>query len=69
MGSKQVPSTLNQREAIALLAAHGWVREVGGKHVVKMTKPGHRPVTLPANNRKDYPKGLRAAILKQAGIK
>jgi hypothetical protein len=26
---------------------NGWTRSVGGKHNVKMTKPDHRPVTLP----------------------
>jgi predicted RNA binding protein YcfA (HicA-like mRNA interferase family) len=46
----------------------GWVETVGGKHVVKMERPGHRPITLPANKRRDYPPGLRAAILKQAGL-
>lgn len=41
----------------------------GGKHQVKMEKKGHRPVTLPANKRRDYPPGLTDAILKQAGLK
>jgi predicted RNase H-like HicB family nuclease len=30
-----------------LLEANGWTETAGGKHVVKMTKPGHRPITLP----------------------
>jgi predicted RNA binding protein YcfA (HicA-like mRNA interferase family) len=51
-----------------LLEAYGWVETVGGKHVVKMEKPGRRPITLPANKRRDYPPGLRTAILKQAGL-
>lgn len=67
-GTKGAPSTLNQKSAIALLEAHGWTKDRGGKHVVKMTKAGQRPVTLPANKRRDYPPGLAAAILKQAGI-
>lgn len=63
-----VPTTLNQAQAIKLLASYGWTQETGGRHQVKMTKPGRRPVTLPDNKRRDYPPGLRNAILKQAGI-
>ena len=44
-----------------LLEANGWVETVGGEHVVKA-------ITLPANKRRDYPPGLRAAILRQAGL-
>jgi predicted RNA binding protein YcfA (HicA-like mRNA interferase family) len=79
MGSREVePSeasrwlahlkTLNPRGMKKLLEANGWLETVGGKHVVKMEKPGHRPITLPANKRRDYPPGLRAAILRQAGL-
>lgn len=64
----RLPKTLNQRTAIRLLESHGWTRTQGGKHVVKMEKPGRRPVTLPANKRRDYPKGLRSAILREAGL-
>jgi predicted RNA binding protein YcfA (HicA-like mRNA interferase family) len=62
------PEALNQRTMKKLLEANGWVATLGGKHVVKMEKRGHRPITLPANKRRDYPPGLRAAILKQAGL-
>jgi predicted RNA binding protein YcfA (HicA-like mRNA interferase family) len=62
------PKTLNQRSMKKLLEANGWVATVGGKHVVKMEKPGRRPITLPANKRRDHPPGLRAAILKEAGL-
>ncbi len=41
----------------------------GGKHVVKMTKPGARPITLPHHKNRDYPPGLATAILRQAGLK
>jgi predicted RNA binding protein YcfA (HicA-like mRNA interferase family) len=61
--------TLNQRKAIELLQTNGWIRKAGGKHQVKMTKPGHRPITLPDNKRRDYPPSLTNAILKQAGLK
>lgn len=63
-----IPKTLNQKSARKLLEWHEWTRERGGKHVVKMTKPGMRPITLPYNHGEDYPPGLRAAILKQAGL-
>jgi predicted RNA binding protein YcfA (HicA-like mRNA interferase family) len=65
----ELPKTLNQRAAIRLLLDNGWTEDAGGKHVVKMTKPGRRPITLPADRRRDYPPGLRAAILKEAGLK
>jgi len=42
--SSHVP--LNQRGWIKQLEAEGWTRERGGKHVVKMTKEGQRPITL-----------------------
>ena len=60
---------MDQRAVKALLERHGWTAVVGGKHVVKMTKAGRRPITLPANKRRDYPKGLRTAILREAGLK
>jgi predicted RNA binding protein YcfA (HicA-like mRNA interferase family) len=65
---KPYPKTLNQRPMKKLLEANGWVASVGGKHVIKMEKPGRRPITLPANKRRDYPPGLRAAILREAGL-
>jgi predicted RNA binding protein YcfA (HicA-like mRNA interferase family) len=65
---KPYPKTLNQRSMKKLLEANGWVASVGGKHVIKMEKPGRRPITLPANKRRDYPPGLRAAILREAGL-
>lgn len=64
-----IPKTLNQASAIRLLEAYGWTRGHGGKHDVKMERALMRPITLPGNRRKDYPPGLRNAILKQAGIK
>lgn len=61
--------TLSQKSAIKLLKKHGWKQETGGKHQVKMTKAGERPITLPQHHGRDYPAGLRSAILKQAGLK
>jgi predicted RNA binding protein YcfA (HicA-like mRNA interferase family) len=59
---------LNQKEAISLLTRHGWEQKRGGRHVVKMTKAGHRPITLPMHKRRDYSPGLTASILRQAGL-
>lgn len=67
-GMVDLPRTLSQRSAVALLEAHGWRQTTGGKHAVKMQKPGHRPTTLPSNQRRDYPKGLGTAVLKEAGL-
>jgi predicted RNA binding protein YcfA (HicA-like mRNA interferase family) len=60
----------NQRTLKRLLEANGWTETMGGKHVVKMTKPGHRPITLPHDKGGGgYPPGLTAAILRQARLK
>jgi predicted RNA binding protein YcfA (HicA-like mRNA interferase family) len=64
------PARHNQRSIKRLLEANGWTETVGGKHVVKMTKPGHRPITLPHDKSGGgYPIGLAMAILRQAGLK
>jgi predicted RNA binding protein YcfA (HicA-like mRNA interferase family) len=63
-----IPKALNQKTARKLLEAYGWTQTLGGKHVVKMVKPGCRPITLPHNHGEDYPPGLRAAILREAGL-
>ena len=60
--------TLNQKKAIKLLKENGWTQARGGKHQVKMTKPGCRPITLPQHKGRDYQPGLTSAILKQAGL-
>ena len=41
---------------------------VAGKHAVKMTKVGERPVPLPHHHGRDYGRGLTQSILKQSGI-
>jgi predicted RNA binding protein YcfA (HicA-like mRNA interferase family) len=64
-----VEGTLNQKAAIRLLEEHGWNRSRGGKHQVKMTKQGRRPITLPAHRGGDYSRGLTGAILRQAGLR
>lgn len=42
---------------------------MGGKHVVKMEKPGERPITLPMHRGADYGPHLSNEIMKQAGLK
>ena len=39
-GGSPYPKALNQRGMKKLLEANGWVETIGGKHVVKMEKPG-----------------------------
>lgn len=68
-GSGDIPKTLNQRSMIQLLEAHGWTETLGGKHTVKMEKPGERPITLPRHKGADYGPGLRSDILRQARLK
>ncbi len=63
-----VPKLLNQRSAMKLLRGHGWRMTAGGKHGVKMVKPGRRPITLPKHRGRDYSKGLTRTILRQAQI-
>jgi predicted RNA binding protein YcfA (HicA-like mRNA interferase family) len=59
---------VDQKQWIKLLIQNGWTKERGGKHQVKMTKPGQRPITLPMHKGQQYPKGLNAAIRRQAGL-
>ena len=59
---------LSQAKAQKLMEADGWVMARGGKHSVKMTKPGERPITLPRHGGKDWGPELSAAIRKQAGL-
>jgi predicted RNA binding protein YcfA (HicA-like mRNA interferase family) len=58
----------NQRECIKALEDDGWIRERGGKHQVKMVKPGNRPITLPQHKGRTYSKGLDAEIRRQAAL-
>lgn len=48
-----------QKEWIRILQDSGWTRDRGGKHQVKMTKPGERPITLPENKRRATARGSR----------
>lgn len=53
---------------IKVMREQGWRQETGGKHQVKMTMQGRRPVTLPDNHRRPYPKGLDAQIRRETRI-
>lgn len=57
-----------QKQWIKELRRHGWTQATGGKHVVKMVKTGHRPITLPHHRGATYGKALDAAIRKQADL-
>lgn len=64
-----VAKVYNQKSMRKLLEDDGWKATLGGKHNVKMVKPGEpRPITLPAHKRRDYGPGLAASILRQAGL-
>lgn len=62
-----MPAT--QKEWIRRLEAEGWSLDRGGKHQVKMVKPGQRPITLPENKRRVYSKGFEAQLRREAGLK
>jgi predicted RNA binding protein YcfA (HicA-like mRNA interferase family) len=62
-------SLLSQKTAKKLMEQNGWTVDTGGKHVIKMTKPGCRPVTLPQHGGEEYSKDLSNRIRKQAGLK
>lgn len=61
-----MPAT--QKEWIKRLLQAGWTLEHGGKHQAKMTKPGHRPVTLPENKRRAYSKGFEAQLRRETDL-
>ena len=61
-----MPAT--QKEWIKRLHAEGWTLDRGGKHQVKMTKAGRRPITLPENKRRSYSKGFEAQLRREAGL-
>jgi hypothetical protein len=61
-----VPKT--QTQWITLLRSDGWRQEAGGKHQVKMTKSGRRPVTLPDNHRRAYSKGFEAQLRRETRV-
>jgi len=68
--TRATPDRRRHHECRESLEANGWTETRGGKHGVKMTKPGYRPITLHHDKGGGgYPPGLTAAILRQAGLK
>jgi predicted RNA binding protein YcfA (HicA-like mRNA interferase family) len=60
----------NQKSLKKLLRKNGWTETQGGKHVVKMEKPGEpRPMTLPHHRGQDYSTSMTASILRDTGLK
>jgi hypothetical protein len=59
----------NQKQWIKRLEREGWMFGRGGNHQVKMTKSGHRPITLPENKRRVYTKRFEAQLRREAGLK
>ncbi len=57
-----------QTQWIKVLGRNGWRQQAGGKHQVKMTKPGRRPVTLPDNHRRAYSRGFEAQLRRETGL-
>lgn len=58
----------DQKSWIRCLQQEGWTLARGGKHQIKMAKPGRRPITLPMHKGAQYPKGLNAARRRQADL-
>ena len=58
----------NQKQMKKRLEADGWVNTGGGKHVIKMSKPGFKPITLPAAHGETYSVSMSQGMLKHAGL-
>ncbi len=57
------------KDMVRLLRENGWaVDRISGSHHI-MVKVGKRAVPVPVHGKKDLPRGLVAAILRQAEIK
>jgi predicted RNA binding protein YcfA (HicA-like mRNA interferase family) len=55
-------------ELVKLLKKNGWTLDrISGSHHI-MVKEGKRSVPVPVHGKKDLPKGLVSAILKQTEI-
>ncbi|MFC1853584.1 type II toxin-antitoxin system HicA family toxin [candidate division CSSED10-310 bacterium] len=59
---------MNGKELIKILKKNGWIVDrISGSHNI-MIKEGERSIPIPVHGKKDLPKGLVSAILKQANI-
>lgn len=60
---------MHGKEIIKKMKQHGWILDrISGSHHI-MVKEGKPSIPVPVHGKKDIPKGLALAILKQAGIK
>ncbi len=60
---------MNGKELIKKMKKNGWILDrINGSHHI-MVREGDRSIPVPVHGKKDIPKGLASAILKQAGIK
>lgn len=59
---------MNGRELVKLMKKEGWMlaRVTGSHHW--MVKEGCRSISVPVHGKKDLPKGLLHAILREAGL-
>jgi predicted RNA binding protein YcfA (HicA-like mRNA interferase family) len=62
-----VPET--QKQWIERLEREGWSFGRGKNHQVKMTKDGHRPITLPEHKRRAYRRALRRNYGERRGYR
>lgn len=69
MIKRALPKRLSQATAKKLLEQEGWIKTLGGKHNIKMEKPGQRPITLPRHKGETYSPGLTTGILRSAKLK
>lgn len=67
--ARHLPRLLSQKLGQSILEENGWTRTLGGNHVVKMEKEGHRPITLPYHKGQMYAVGLSQRILAEAGLR
>jgi predicted RNA binding protein YcfA (HicA-like mRNA interferase family) len=57
------------KEFIKLLEKNGWkCNRISGSHHI-MVKEGQRSVPVPVHGKKDLPKGILSALMKQTGVK
>ena len=60
---------MNGKELIKKMKKYGWILDrINGSHHI-MIFENKRSIPVPVHGKKDIPKGLVSAIMKQAGIK
>jgi predicted RNA binding protein YcfA (HicA-like mRNA interferase family) len=57
------------KDFIKILEKNGWLcKRISGSHHI-MVKDGNRSVPVLVHGKKDLPKGILAALMKQTGVK